>query len=146
MNKASYKSGLLFTQAHQAVRARVHTILNKYELTPSYWAILGTAVEASDGIRLSNVAKQMNVKAPLVTMLTNDLIERDLINRLPHHSDGRAKLLVPTAKGKQLAKKIEIELSDEIKALMNGITDAEAAVFQKTLETILKNASVDQKF
>lgn len=142
MTQPSYKSGLLFSRAHAAVRTRIYTILARYELTPSYWSILGTTINADEGIRLSSVAKQMGVKAPLITMLANDLIEQGLIKRLPHHSDGRAKLLVPTPKGKKLAQKVEAELDQEISLLMHGVTASEAAAFQKTLQTIISNASL----
>ena len=141
MTQPSYANGLLFTKAHKAVRSCIYTILERYELNPSYWAILGSAVQAVDGIRLSSVAKQMDVKAPLVTMLAGDLIERDLIKRVQHQSDGRAKLLFATPKGKKLAVKIETELSQEIERLMAGTTQSDVISFQKTLETILKNAS-----
>jgi MarR family transcriptional regulator, transcriptional regulator for hemolysin len=110
-------------------------------LTPSSWAILGIASKSLDGVRLASVAKQMNVKAPLITMLTNDMIEKDLINRVPHHFDGRAKLLTPTAKGKQLAQKIEVKLNTEIASLMEGVTKKDAEAFQRTLQVILDNSN-----
>ncbi len=87
------------------------------------------------------VAEKMGVKAPLVTMLAGDLIERGLIVRVPHHTDGRAKLLVATAKGKKLAVQVEAELSIEIARLMYGTSTDEAVVFQKVLETIITNAA-----
>ena len=144
MTQPSYQSGLLFTQAHQVVRAKIYEILSKYDLTPSYWAILGAAYNAPEGIRLASVAKQMEVKAPLVTMLSNHLIKQGLINRVPHHTDGRAKLLVVTPKGKKLATQLEIELNDEISRLMLGVSLAEAKSFQKVLETIIRNARPEE--
>jgi DNA-binding MarR family transcriptional regulator len=141
MSQPSYESGLLFTQAHAAVRDSIYSILKEYDLTPSYWAILGASVNAEEGIRLANVAKLMGVKAPLVTMLANSLIEKNLIKRLPHHSDGRAKLLVATPNGKKMAQKIEHELAVEIGHLMRGATKDEVTAFQKTLRIILANAS-----
>ncbi len=139
MTQLSYQSGLLFTQAHQLVRTRVYGILEQYQLNPSYWSILGATIAAPEGTRLASVAKAMGVKAPLVTMLSNDLIERGLINRVPHHTDKRAKLLIPTAKGRKLATEIEKRLNTEIALLLNGLTDAEMRSFQKTLETIIDN-------
>lgn len=141
MPQPTYTSGLLFTQAHKAVRARMYTVLEKYGLNPSYWAILGAAVQAPEGIRLASVAKQMDVKAPLITMLAGDLIEKGLITRIPHHTDGRAKLLVATAKGRKLAVQVEAEVSTEISRLMHGVSVSEAQIFQKTLEIILANTN-----
>lgn len=140
MAQSTYTSGLLFTRAHKAVRACIYAKLETYELTPSYWSILGITVGAPEGIRLASVAKQMDVKAPLVTMLAGDLIERGLITRVPHHTDKRAKLLVATSKGKKLAERVETELAVDIARLMHGVSAADAAAFQRTLETIITNA------
>lgn len=140
MTQPTYSSGVLFTRAHKAVRSRVYSLLEKYELNPSYWAILGITMQAPEGVRLASVAKQMDVKAPLVTMIANDLIEKGLITRVPHHTDGRAKLLVVTPKGKKLAVQIETELSTAIGNLMVGVSTADIASFQLTLETIIANS------
>lgn len=140
MTQFSYQSGLLFTRAHKLVRAKVYDTLEPYGLTPSHWAILGAAIAAAEGIRLATVAKQMDVKAPLVTALSNELIEMGLINRVPHHTDKRAKLLVATTKGRRLSEEVEKRLSIDVSDLVQGLTAEELRSFQKALETIITNA------
>ncbi|MDB5184720.1 MAG: MarR family transcriptional regulator [Candidatus Saccharibacteria bacterium] len=140
MTQRTYQSGLLFTQAHKAVRVHIYRILEQYGLNPSYWALLSAAVNSEEGIRLASVARLMDVKAPLITVLADDLLEMGLINRVPHHTDKRAKLLVATAKGKKLSTEIESLLSNEISLLMDGVTPADAQAFQRTLEAIISNA------
>ncbi len=142
MNISTATSGILFTKAHKIARNRACAVLAKHELNPTYWFILAAALESPEGIRLSNVATLLGVKAPLITTQAGDLISRGLIRRIAHHTDGRAKLLVITAQGKQLAATIEQELSAAISVLMAGLSQAEIAVFQKTLQTIIAN---DQK-
>ena len=141
MTQSTYASGILFTRAHKAVRTCIYETLEKYDLNPSYWSILGITGQASEGIRLAAVAKQMDVKAPLVTMLANELIEKDLITRVPHHTDGRAKLLGLTSKGKKLTTQIEIELDTQIKVLLTGASEQDITGFQRTLEVIIDNAT-----
>lgn len=143
MTQPTSTSGLLFTRAHKAVRARIYALLEQYELNPSYWSILGITAGAPEGVRLASVAKQMDVKAPLVTVLAGDLIDRGLIQRIPHHTDRRAKLLVITPKGRKLATEVEAKLATEISGLMRGLSAAEVAGFQKVLETIISNAATD---
>ena len=140
MSLSTATSGLLFTRAHKAVRGRIYSVLEQYDLNPSYWSLLGITAAAPEGVRLASVAKQMDVKAPLVTMLANDLIAMDFITRVPHHTDGRAKLLALTPKGKKLAAQIEVELDTEISSLLAGIDDNDVMGFQKTLEAIIINA------
>jgi DNA-binding MarR family transcriptional regulator len=135
MSQPTYISGLLFSRAHALVRGRIQEILIEYSLNPSDWAVLGAALNAPEGIRLSSVAKDMGVKAPLVTMLATQLIDSGLITRVPHHSDKRAKLLIPT---------IEEQLAKAIEELMSGVEDSDAKIFQNTLETIITNAEKSQ--
>jgi DNA-binding MarR family transcriptional regulator len=142
MTKATYSTGMLFTQAHKAVRSQIYLVLEEYDISPSHWFVLGSAMQASTGIRLTNVAKQMDVKAPLVTMLANELIEMGLITRVQHKTDKRAKLLKATANGKKLARRIENDLAFKIAQLLQGASLAQISNFQSVLEIILKNAEI----
>lgn len=141
MHIPTYTSGLLFTTAHKAVRVRIYNVLEKYELNPTDWSILGATAQASEGIRLARVAELVGMTAPMITIIADGLTEKGLIRRVPHHTDGRAKLLVMTPRGKKLAMTIEQELSTEIQSLLAGLRPEEIATFQKTLETIIHNAA-----
>lgn len=141
MTQRTYQSGILFTQAHKLVRTQIYEVLEPYGLNPSYWSILDATVAAPEGIRLASVAKIMDVKAPLITMLSNDLIEMGLIKRVPHHSDKRAKLLVITPLGRKVFQEVELKLGQTITQLLNGLNANEIHAFQKALEVIIRNAS-----
>lgn len=141
MNLPTYTSGLLFTKAHKIVRARIYTVLEEYELSPIHWSILGTTSQAQEGIRLTNVAALIGVKAPMITTEANALITRGLIKRIPHHTDGRAKLLVATTAGNKMAGEVEARLNTEVGHLLHGLTKSDVAAFQKSLETIIHNAN-----
>jgi DNA-binding MarR family transcriptional regulator len=140
MTNPSYQSGLLFTQAHKAVRACIYAVLEQYDLTPTYWAIMGATAGAPDGIRLSNIAASLGVKPPMVSVMVEELINRQLLQQIPHHRDGRVKLLTLTDRGGTVATTIEQQLNDEIARLVTGLSKEEIAVFEKSLRTILANA------
>lgn len=140
MNLPTYMSGVLFTKAHRLVRVRVYEVLDNHDFNPTYWSILGATMQAPEGIRLANVASMLGVKAPVVTTEAGELIDRGLIRRIPHHSDGRAKLLVITPKGKKLAAIIERELNTQVGRLLQGLTSSEIGAFQKTLQAIIDNS------
>ena len=76
MNVPSYKSSILLTRAYRVLRARVYSCLEEYELNPTAWSLIGTVYESKDGIRLSQVAETLGVKAPLVTVLVDKLVEK----------------------------------------------------------------------
>lgn len=141
MTLPSYASGLLFTKAHVLVRQRIYAILETHDLNPTRWAVLGIVVDSSDGIRLTKVASAIGMTPPMITVIAGELIERGLIKRVPHHTDGRAKLLVMTPAGSKLATTVERELNAEIHNLLDGLNADEIRTFQKTLETIIHNAT-----
>jgi DNA-binding MarR family transcriptional regulator len=141
MTQPTYISGLLFSRAYSLVRARTVHVLEDYQLNLSYWAVLGATLNSTEGIRLATVAKGMGVKAPLVTVLADDLIKLGLIDRVPHHTDKRAKLLIATAKGRKLGQAVEASLVQTIGQLMKGVSPSDTKKFQATLETIIDNAN-----
>jgi len=122
------------------VRQRVYSVLETHHLTATSWATLGSINSAQEGIRLSSVAEAVGMTPAMITLMANELIGQGLIKRIPHHTDGRAKLLVITPKGKQLANTVEQQLNQVIQDLLSGLTAGEIVSFQKTLETIIHNA------
>lgn len=105
------------------------------------WSLLGLVLEARDGVRQNEAASRLDVKPPLVTVLTRELIERGYLNQLPHPLDKRAKLLVITPAGKAFVKRVETSISTRLHDLLTGLTDQDLATYQKVLETIIANGN-----
>ena len=139
MNIPSYISGTVFMKAYRTLRQRVAGTLASHELTPTMWSLLGVVLHSRDGIRLSEVAHVLEVKAPLVTMLSHTLIERGYIKRLPHHIDKRAKLLVITPKGKTFMKTVENEINTALATLLEGVSENEMRAYKRVLDAIIEN-------
>lgn len=142
MNIPSYLSGAIFAKAHSVLRETVRGCLKEHGLTPTSWSFLGAVLQASpDGIRLVTLAQQMGVKSPLVTSMAHGLIERDLIKRIPHHSDRRAKLLVITPAGKRFMQSVEQDMERSLAGLLTDLTTDDLEAYKKVLETIIRNGS-----
>lgn len=141
MTNPTYVSGMLFTKAHRLVRERIYTLLEFYGLTPTLWSLISIITRAEEGVRSATLATELGVKPPMITMLADTLIEQGLIRRVPHHTDGRVKLLTITPKGKKTVKEVENKLSGEIGYLLHGLNPSEIATFQKILQTIIQNAN-----
>ncbi|MEO6513918.1 MAG: MarR family transcriptional regulator [Candidatus Saccharimonadales bacterium] len=139
MNIPSYVSGTIYVTAYRTLRGRIAACLQRYDLTPTTWSLLGIVMQARDGVRLNEAARILSVKAPLVTMLANDLIDRGVISRIPHHIDRRAKLLVMTPKGKAFVKTVERDMDTELKYLLKGVTETDLKAYKKVLDTIILN-------
>ncbi|HET7630260.1 MAG TPA: MarR family transcriptional regulator [Candidatus Saccharimonadales bacterium] len=141
MNIPSYMSGTIFAKAHKALRQAVRGCLNQHGLTPTDWNFLGAVLNAPDGIRLVKLADHLGVKAPLVTAIANRLIAQGLVQRIPHHTDRRAKLLVITPEGKRFVDRVERDMDGALKQLMTGVSVDDLTAYQRVLDTIIINST-----
>lgn len=101
--------------------------------------MVGIISDARDGIRPAEVARVMNVKAPLITLLTKELQNREIIQVSSNQLDARAKLLSVTPKGKKIIKAIDAELEVKLKPLLNGLSDSDITAYFKVLTAIVEN-------
>lgn len=139
MHTPTYLTAALFAKSYKSLRDTVTRELSQHDLSTVAWTLLGAVASAPNGIRLVELAEELGVRAPFVTTLTHDLVERGLIERAAHQFDRRAKLLVLSKKGKQFVARVEAELAGELRKLLKGLTDEELKTYQKVLETIIAN-------
>jgi DNA-binding MarR family transcriptional regulator len=142
MNLPTYITGTVQTRAYALLRESVYNVLSKYDLTPSLWSMLGVIMEAKDGIRQADVAKLMNVKPPLITVMARQMETRGLIQTVQNQFDARAKLLSVTVLGKKSIKNIEVELHKELDMLLRGLTESDLITYHRVLTTIISNSKI----
>jgi DNA-binding MarR family transcriptional regulator len=141
MSLPTYLVGPVQTKAYAILRANVYGVLEHYELTPSHWAMLGVVLEARDGIRQSEIARALNVKPPLITIMVSSLQKKDIIKSVPNPFDTRSKLVIVTPTGKKFIKNIEAELHGTLSELLVGLTEDDLKAYYRVLETIISNQS-----
>lgn len=139
MNLPTYITGNVQTKAHRLLRERVYAVLEQYELTPTYWSMLGAIIQSPDGVRQVEIARMLHVKAPLITSMAKDLEQRNLIKSVQNQFDARAKLLAVTPEGRKFAKSVDLDLNHELERLLKGLTDSELQTYHKVLTTIIAN-------
>lgn len=140
MNLPTYITGTTQALAYRLLREQVYEVLGRYDLTPTYWSMLGVIIEARDGVRLADIARTLHVKAPLVTNMARTLESRELVKSVPNQFDARAKLLAVTPAGKKFSRDVEQDLRETLKVLLSGLTESELAAYHKVLTTIITNA------
>lgn len=135
----SYNYSILLTKAYRTLRVRVYSSLEKYELIPTHWSLIGLVYRAKTGITLSDAAAELGVKLPLVTIMVDYLAEKGLIERVANKADGRSKLLVPTKQGVLLVSEIEAGLTKTLIPLLDGVSSEQMHTFQTVLQSIITN-------
>lgn len=133
--------GILQVKAHRALQFYVSREVKKFGLTPTQWFVLGQ-IDKSRQIRPADIAGLLKVEAPLITSLTDELQKKGLINKVPHPTDKRVKLLELTAKSRELIPIIEASLQTCLKDLIKGVSPAELRTYEKVLKTIVANSQL----
>lgn len=141
MSLPTYIVGTAQTRAYALLRENAYSVLNQYELTPTLWSMIGIIVEARDGVRQSEIARAMNVKPPLITIMVRDLEGKGILQSVKNQFDSRAKLISVTPKGKKMVKAVEIALSKNLGQLLIGLTEDELLTYHKVLTTIITNGN-----
>ncbi len=145
MDLPTYISGNVQTKAYRLLREHVYSVLSQYELTPTHWSMLGIIMQARDGVRQVEIAHSLHVKAPLVTIMVQQLQKRDIIQCVQNQFDGRAKLLAVTPAGKKYVKAIEIDLNKTLNKILAGLTETDLIAYHKVLTTIVANDAALRK-
>ncbi len=145
MDLPTYITGTIQVKAYRLLREYVSAVLAEYALTPTHWSMLGTIMQARDGIRQVEIAHTMHVKAPLVTTMARQLQERGLVQSVQNQFDARAKLLAMTPSGRKLVRTVELDLNKAINTLLTGLTESDLIVYHKVLTTIIANDEALQK-
>ena len=138
MPGTSYFSGILQVKAYRVLQHNVSLEVKKFGLNPTQWFILGQ-IKEQNGVRAVDIAALLRVEAPLITNLTDDLVDSGLIKKVADSGDKRAKLLELTPKGAKLIPQVEKSLQAKLNDLLKGINDSELKTYQKVLEAIVKN-------
>lgn len=140
MELPTYMTGSVQTKAYAILRENVYDVLEKYDLIPSYWSMLGIIIEARDGIRQADIAKAMNVKPPLITVMVRKMQARGIVQTVQNQFDARAKLINITPEGKKLIRSAENDLHKRLDSLLKGLTENDLLTYHKVLSTIIANS------
>jgi DNA-binding MarR family transcriptional regulator len=139
MGVPTYKSSVLITRAYRVVRSKVYECLDGHDLNATQWSIMGVVYEAENGISLSEVAKAIGVKKPLVTLLVDKLVDNQILKRTANEFDSRSKLLFMKPQGISLMHELESSLQEILSPLFLGVTDHSFDVYLNVLSTVVDN-------
>jgi DNA-binding MarR family transcriptional regulator len=140
---STYKAGLLQAKAYRVFKKHTGNLLQPYGINTLDWALLGLIFEAPKGVRLSTLALDLGVEAPLVTRMTSMLEKKGFVSFAPDATDSRARLAFLTQKGKESVNKIESMLRKEMKPLFKGLGVRSLVTYLTVLIKIVENAPLD---
>lgn len=137
----TYQKMLLLMVAYRSVQAVVNIVLGEYKLNVTQWIILSLVDVNPSSLRITDIAKALQVEGPLVTNLAKLLTGRGLLASSAHAKDNRARVLEPTDKGKQLVAELEAQIANRLKTLEKGLNEQQLGDYLKVLETFIDNSA-----
>lgn len=86
-------------------------------------------------LTMCELAQEMNVDAPAATVAVNELEARGLVERRPHPTNRRAKLVSLTAAGRRVIAQAR-RVSDHAPAALQALPAKDIAEFKRILESL----------
>ena len=139
MSESAPPLARLFTVAARLLVDDLHERLASRgwrDIPPNYGYVLLAARDA--GIPASEVAPLMGFSKQAASKLVDSMVERGLVRRTAHPTDGRAKVVTLTARGRRLLAAVE-DIYDELHAEWAAILGAKrVGALQRDLTAVLR--------
>lgn len=136
---STYAATVLQVITYKKLQAKINAVLKQYELNMTQWIILGRLKEKKGGLRTTDLARFMHVEVPLVTMVSQPLMGRGLIDSNKINHDKRAKLLKLTDSATKLIDMVEKRLQTQVKDIMKDVSVQDMNAYFRVLERMVQN-------
>ncbi len=129
------QAGVIQAAAFRILKRFTDKCLEEYHISTTQWFIIGTVYAAGpEGIRLTELAKQVDTTLSFLTNTVNLLESKGYLARAEHSTDSRSKTIyVPTAM-RPKCEMIERELRAKMRdGLYRNIKPADLQIYLKVL-------------
>lgn len=90
----TYRVAVTQSRANRAFKTKMAQLLKQHNITMMQWTIIGLVHDAGkDGLRISDLAKQLDTSMAFVTTTVNMLEAKGAVQKSSHERDSRAKLV-----------------------------------------------------
>ena len=96
------------------------------------------AVGAGDGCSMTDLAQRLSLPAPLATRVADELVARDLVERLGDPGDRRRVMVRLTRQGQTALDTVHREAEQLVSAVLERMTEAETEALLVGLQAFLR--------
>ena len=131
----TYQSGVIQSAAFRNLKKHTDEALSIHSLSTMQWFIIGTILDADgDGIRITDLARQVGTTLGFLTNAINLLQSRGILMRASHEDDSRAKLVYVSPGYRKTCQKIEEDLRNKLRTTLYAkVTPEELRTYVKVL-------------
>jgi len=135
---ASYLQSLLGYNARRASLAIIeqfHIDMASFDLRPVDFSVL-SLIRHNPGITSRQLCHALNIQPPNMVVFLKSFEKRQLVEREPHPTDGRAMGLTLTESGEALMQEAEKTAKDSGLKASSALTDGERETLSRLLQKI----------
>lgn len=135
---STYAAAVLQVITYKKMQTRINAVLKQYGLNMTQWIILGRLREKQAGLRTTDLARFIHVEVPLITMVSQPLQGRGLIDSSKAINDKRAKLLKLTDRATELMDAVDAKLQQQLQDIMGDIPKQELNTYFKVMQAMVR--------
>ena len=140
---STYRTGILQARAYRNLRHFMTESLKEYGLTSTEWTMLGLISDETKngGIRVSDVARMLDVEISFVTNTVKKLKGLKFVIKAQDEQDKRVRILIGTDKAHLTVIHIERSLRKKMKLWLKNINNDELVRYITVLQKISRNTT-----
>ena len=134
----SFDSFLLVVKSDRALRKLTNKkVRDEGDLTLTEWLLLSMiAAGPKEGLRMSELAKELGVTLPQVTALLDSLLEKRLVRQKTQRQDRRNRFALATQRGEDVVKRLNDSMDELFGKITNGVPGTHLQIYRQVLEVV----------
>ncbi len=137
--RKSYTAGLLQSKAFRILKKKTNEVLEPLGINATDWGVLGLLLKEPKGLRLSDISKEVGVKAPYITKSINNLEKLGYVSVGVHASDTRAKIATVTKTGTAFVSQAEKLVAKQLKFVFKNVPIRDLLGYVRTLDVVVRD-------
>jgi len=126
-------TGFLLSRASGLFVRASNAALASHGLRVRPYSVLLVACESADGVSQRELATALGLDPSQVVLLVDELVAQGLVERRTSDADRRAKLVLPTAAGRDVRARAVPDVEAAVAAQLAGLSAAERVVLHALL-------------
>ncbi len=139
--RTSYTAGLLQAKAFRILKKKTNEVLEPLDINATDWGVLGLLLRERQGFRLSELSREVGVKAPYISKSVDHLEIKSFITVRPDSVDSRVRIATITKEGQIFVARTEKLVVAQLKIVFKKVSKRDLYGYVKTLDTVVQQYS-----
>lgn len=142
----SFATFLLIVKSDRTLRQIINKVVKERgDMTLTEWLVLSIiASSPKEGVRMSEIARELGVTLPQVTALLDSLLVKKLVRQRTHKDDRRNRFAVATPRGEDTVKKLNRAMDEQLAKVFHGVPATHLQIYKQVLGVVANRSKENQ--